>query len=421
MSPVTNLVQYGLSDGERYLFPASEPGTGALRGRVLYEGTPVDQATVLVAEPEGTPHVTWTDARGQYHLTGLPPGRYVPIVVAEGLENEVLRNFLGLPQAVVVANGITVAVPDILMKSSQGEPLGADAAVTHELTPLEAYTQTSPFPEGAQAQVQHWSFRRNEEVNDTLYVYLPEDAASDTASFPLLVAIYPGHSLIWEDISVAFASQGFAVVAMSPLFAYGRDVQEHGADARLALHFALQGALDPRIDGSAPLAISGSYGSAVLNRLIRISDQPFVAVVLLGGISNAFTGAAAFYAGQLDWPVHLGYILASLGTANAKPDSFMEYAPVYSAQAMPPTFLIHTLEDTMVPIEQSYEYAQALAAAQVPVRTHYFADESHYLQVGEETSDVTRNLFAMVLAYLGEHCLHSTCMALRTPGTADVP
>ncbi len=416
LSPVTNLVQYGLADGERYLFPAAEPGTGVLQGRVLYEGQPVARATVLVAEPEGTPHVTLTDARGQYRLTGLPPGSYIPIAVADGLENQVLRNFLGLPQAVVVNHDLTVEVADIQMKSVHREPLGPDIAIVHELARLETYTQTSPFPEGAQAQVQHWSFVRNEQVNDTLYVYLPVAAEPGAGSFPLLFAVYPGHSLQWEDISVSFASQGYAVVALSPLLAYGRDVLEHGEDARLALHLALQGALDPRIDVSAPLAMSGSYGSAVLNRLIRIADRPFVAVVLLGGISNAFTGAAAFYAGHLDWPVHLGYILASLGTANAKPDSFMQFSPVYSAHTMPPAFLIHTLEDTMVPIEQSYEYAQALTAAQVPVQTYYFADESHYLQIGEETSDVTRDLFVRVLTYLEAHGPDRTGDA---PGSAE--
>ncbi len=416
LSPITNLVQYGMSDGERYLYPAMEPGTGILQGRVIHNGRPVRQATVLVAEPEGTPHITKTNAQGRYRLTGIPTGSYVPIVVAEALEDEVLRNFLGLPQAVTIQNGTTTEVHDIQMISSRGHPFGPNIVVDHELTKLEAYTKTSPFPDGAHAQVQHWSFMRGGQVNDTLYMYLPGDAEPEAGSFPLLFAIYPGHSLRWEDISVAFASQGFAVVALSPLFAYGRDVLEHGADARLALQFVLQGALDPRIDVSTPLAMSGSYGSAVLNRLIRISDQPFAAVVLLGGISNAFTGAASFYAGHLDWPVHLGYILASLGTANAKPDSFMQFSPVYSAETMPSTFLIHTLEDTMVPIEQSFEYAQALADAGVPVRTHYFADESHYLKIGEETSDVTRDLFARVLVYWGEHCVHQTCSTLGVSG-----
>ncbi len=417
LSPVTNLVQYGLADGERYLFPAAESGTGVLVGRVMYEGRPVAQATVLVAEPEGTPHVTTTDSRGRYRLTGIPPGHYVPIAVAEGLENTVLHNFLGVPQAIRINHGVTVEVPDIQMAAPpQKVVLGPNAATDYALTRLEAYTRTTPFPHGAQAQVQHWSFVRDEEVNDTLYVYLPGHAAPDTGCFPLLFAIYPGHSLQWEDLSVAFASQGFAVVALSPLLAYGRDVQEHGTDAHLALHFGLQGILDPRIDVSMPLAMSGSYGSAVLNRLIRVAEEPFAAVVLLGGISNAFTGAAAFYAGQLDWPVHLGYILASLGTANAKPDNFMEFAPVYSARSMPPTFLVHTLDDTMVPIAQSYEYAQALEAAQVPVQTHYFADESHYLQIGANTSDVTRDLFARTLAYLGEYTADVACpMSSATP------
>ena len=47
------------------------------------------------------------------------------------------------------------------------------------------------------------------------YICLPQVGIGDTKS-PLLFAIYPGHSLMWEDVSIAFASQGYAVVALSP-------------------------------------------------------------------------------------------------------------------------------------------------------------------------------------------------------------
>lgn len=402
MSPVTNLVHYAMSEGEVYLEPAREPGTGTLQGTVLDQGAPVAGATVLVAEPEGTPHVTRTDAQGRYTLEHIPPGHYVPIAVAAGYEDAVLRNAYGFPMAMTMGDGQTIAAGAIHMKPTIPNPLPPDAAAVHELTPGEAYVVETPYPEGAVAQVQPWSFSRNGTVNDTLHVYLPGHAGADDGPFPLLFAMYPGHSLRWEDISVGFASQGYAVVATSPLLAYGRDVIEHGEDARLALHFAMSGALGEQINPSQPLAISGSYGAAVLSRLVRITEAEIRAAVVLGGISNAFTGAAAFYAGHLDWPPHLGYILASLGTANAKPLGFMEFAPVYSAGIMPPMFLIHTFEDEMVPIEQSYEYAAALEAAGVEVRTHYFEDESHYIQIGERTSEVTKELFQMVLAYLAE-------------------
>ena len=78
----------------------------------------------------------------------------------------------------------------------------------------------------------------------------------------------------------------------------------------------------------------------------------------------------------------------------------MQYAPVYSAAAMPPILLIHTLKDEMVPLSQSLEYEAALRDAGVPVETIYFEDESHYLRLGARTSDTTRYLFASVLDFL---------------------
>ncbi len=400
MSPLTNTFRYATSKGEPYLLPAAGTNTAVIRGSVTFKGEPLAGATVLVAEPQGTPHVTRSNSDGTYELRKLPPGTYIPIVVAAGFEDEVLRNSFGLPWAVSVESDQLIVIPEISLQVLDVPPLMPGTAAHSELKLQGSYTATSPFPEGASAQVQHWAFQRNGVVNDTLFVYLPAQAGKEDTEFPLLFAIYPGHSLMWEDVSIAFASQGYAVVALSPLVAYGRDVIEHGEDTRLALHFARNGNLGSAIDSRFPLAISGSYGSAVLNRLVRIEPSVFVGVAMLGGISNAFTGAAKFYAGDLDWPPEFGFALAALGTANAKPGNFMHFSPVYTAEVMPPTLLLHTQADETVPIAQSYEYAAALRAAGVPVRTYYFTDDSHYLRVGKETSQTTRRVFRQVIFFL---------------------
>ena len=400
MSPLTNTIRYATSDGEPYLLPAAGPATAVVRGAVTFNGEPLEGATVLVAEPQGTPHVTRSNSDGIYELRNLPPGTYIPIVVATGFEDEVLRNSFGLPWAVSVESDQLILVPEIPLRLLNVTSLLPEAAAHSELKLQDSYTATSPFPTGASAQVQHWAFQRNGIVNDTLFVYLPPQVGIGDTKFPLLFAIYPGHSLMWEDVSIAFASQGYAVVALSPLVAYGRDVIEHGEDARLALHFARNGNLGHAIDSKFPLAISGSYSSAVLNRLVRIERNVFEGVAMLGGISNAFTGAATFYAGDLDWPPEFGFALAALGTANAKPRNFMQFSPVYTAEVMPPTLLLHTQADETVPIGQSYEYEVALREAGVPVRTYYFADDSHYIQVGEETSQTTRRVFHQVIFFL---------------------
>ena len=399
MSVITNPIEMAMAGGEPHLGPPLPPGQGMLAGQVVHEGNPVANAVVLVAQPAGTPHVTHTDAEGHYLLTDLPQGTYVPIAGAPGFEYEMPRSILGLPVSVTVQDNVTAVAPVIELELELQDVLGPVAAETYSLEPAGSYVVETPFPKGARAQVHRWTFERAEAVNDSLYLYLPLDAGPQDP-IPMLLALYPNATRNWEDISVGFASQGFGVVAMSPIGARGRDVTEHALDARLMLQFASQGLLDPRLDDSRLLAISGSYGAAILNKLIRISEREFAAVVTLGGISNAFTGAAAFYAGEVEWPLALRYALAMLGTANERPDSYMQYAPVYSASAMPPILLIHTLKDEMVPLSQSREYEAALRDAGVPVETIYFEDESHYLKLGARTSDTTRYLFASVLDFL---------------------
>lgn len=403
LSPLTNTYKYATSGGDPYLFPSEKPGTAEIRGIVTVDGRPLADAVVLVAEPQGTPHTTRSDSKGEYVLQGLPSGSFIPIAVAAGFEEEVLRNGIGLPWAIALEPGQSIQIPEIQLKVLEVASLGQDAAMRSQLSLQGSFSASSPYPEGASALVQHWSFQRDEVVNDTLYVYLPLEAAMEGHRLPLLFAVYPGHSLMWEDVSIAFASQGFAVVALSPLVDYGRDVIEHGKDARLALHFAINGDLGDFIDSRFPMAVSGSYGSAVLNRLLRLEPNVFVGVAMLGGISNAFSGAAAFYAGDLVWAPEMGYSLVSLGTANAKPKNFMHFSPVYTAEVMPPTLFLHTQADEMVPIEQSYEYAEALRSAGIPVYTYYFEDESHYIKVGENTSLTTRRVFLRVLAFLQKH------------------
>lgn len=399
MSVITNPIEMAMAGGEPHLGPPLPPGQGKLAGQVVHKGKPVADAVVLVAQPAGTPHVTYTDAEGHYLLTDLPQGSYVPIAGAPGFEYGMPRSILGLPVSITVQDDVTAVAPMIELEMEIRDVLGPVTAEAYSLEPAGSYVVETPFPKGARAQVHRWTFERAEAVNDSLYLYLPLDTGPEV-QIPMLLALYPSATRNWEDISVGFASQGFGVVAMSPIGARGRNVTEHALDARLILQFASQGLLDPRLDGSRLLAISGSYGAAILNKLIRISDREFAAVVTLGGISNAFTGAAAFYSGELEWPPVLRYALAMLGTANERPDSYMQYAPVYSASAMPPILLVHTLKDEMVPLSQSLEYELALRDAGVPVETIYFEDKSHYLQLGARTSDTTRYLFASVLDFL---------------------
>ena len=123
----------------------------------------------------------------------------------------------------------------------------------------------------------------------------------------------------------------------------------------------------------------------------------------MGGISNAFTGSADFYAGTLDIPDPYGLVIPALGAANIYPVPFLHFSPVYSAAHLPPTLIIHTDADAIIPINQAYQLEAALQAADVPVEVFYYRDVSHYLQIGDDITEAGKAMFGLVMDFVGRH------------------
>ncbi len=123
----------------------------------------------------------------------------------------------------------------------------------------------------------------------------------------------------------------------------------------------------------------------------------------LGGISNAFSGSADFYARRLILPEQFQLVIPALGPANIYPLPFLYYSPVYTASHLPATMIIHTAIDRIIPIGQAYELERALRAAAVPVEVLYYEDVSHYLQIGENTTEAGKQMYWQVLAFVEAH------------------
>jgi dipeptidyl aminopeptidase/acylaminoacyl peptidase len=70
------------------------------------------------------------------------------------------------------------------------------------------------------------------------------------------------------------------------------------------------------------------------------------------------------------------------------------------ASELPPTLLIHTAADRVLPIEQAYALEAAALAAGVPVETYYYTDTSHYLGIGENLTDAGREMFYMIVEFI---------------------
>jgi acetyl esterase/lipase len=403
-SPELNVLNYRIARalGVYEAPPAGSP-TGRVTGVVLGDGEPLAGATVILAEPRGTPYVGRTAVDGRYDIDGVPPGRYVPAAVAPGHDEAVLRSGDGAPVILdVVAEAVTEA-PPLRLQTRQPRQLPADLAAAVDLTLTDAFTATAPFPPGAAAQVFSYQFAYEDATVDTLRVYLPLDAAPDEA-LPLLFFSYPGHVDGWQDVSVAFADRGYALVALSPVGARGLDIDGQTADAQIALQLALDGALAPHIDASAPaIALGGSFTSAIVQRLVQAEPARFAAWVTLGGIADGFTLAEAFYSGDIQVPPSYALAIPSLGQPNLQPLDILKYSPVYKADHLPPALVIHTSADAILPIEQAYALADALEAAQVPVETFYYDDVSHYLQIGEEMTAEGREMFELVLEFIDRY------------------
>ena len=405
-SPELNVLTYRVARTMSvYDAPPADGPTGSVTGIVLAADGPVAGATVLLAEPRGTPHTGRTDASGRYQIDDLPVGRYVPAAVAPSYGEAVLQDDAGLPIILSVTKNEVTAAPPLQLQERRMPSLPADLATAVELTLTDTYTATAAFPPGAAAQVLRYEFTDDGATVDTLRVYLPTDVAPGD-QLPLLFFSYPGDVDGWQDVSVAFANQGYALVALSPVGARGLDIDRQTADARIALGLALDGALSPHIDPTKPaIALGGSFTSAIVQRLVQAEPERFAAWVTLGGIADGFALAEAFYADEIQVPPSYALAIPSFGQPNLLPLDILRYSPVYRADHLPPALIIHTAADRILPIEQAYVLADALAAAGVPAETFYYEDVSHYLQIGEEMTDEGQEMFGLVLDFIARYQL----------------
>ena len=379
--------------------PAQNAPPGALEGFVTARGKPVTKATVVVAERTGAPHTALTDDRGHYRIDGIPPDQYVPAAVALGYAESALPGLLAAPALVTIHSGETTTAPPLTLQPYAPQPLPAALATAVNLRQTKDFTATAPFPEGSTAQVHAYTFEYDGVSIDTVRVYTPVDPAPGKA-YPLVLFVAPTAVDDWQNVSAAFAAQGFAVVALSPVAARGVDADAQAQDARVALALAQSGALGPEVGHNRPVAMGGSYSSAILARLLRSAGEDLAGWITVGGLANAFTGAAAYYAGDVQLPPNYSLLVPAFGLPNVYPLAFLRYSPVYVAGELPPTLIIHTAADHVLPIDQAYALEQAARSEGVPVETYYYQDISHYLGIGENLTDAGKEMFYKIVEFI---------------------
>ena len=255
-------------------------------------------------------------------------------------------------------------------------------------------------------------------VNDTLRVYLPlgttdsGELSSEELSSEALVVIshyssfsYPGVVDGWEQVSVAFAAQGYG---RGGAFAGG----ELGHSCRRARngcthHFELARtghtrALLHRRSPRWRWAVVSAAASSTACCVTWIKDD-ISAWVTIGGIGDAFSGAHDFYTGAITVPAAYELVIPAMGNPKIHPMPFLRLSPTYIAGQLPPTLIIHTDADTIIPISQAEDLASALRAAGVPVETFYYTDVSHYLQIEDNMTDEARTMFYHILDFVEQY------------------
>lgn len=399
-TPKENVIGYLVAQRLGAFQPRPMPAQqGTLTGVVVFENSPVAGATVLVAERTGTPHAAQTDADGRYLITEIPVGQYQLAAVAPGYDELGLTDLLGLPELVTIEANATTIAPPLRLQPHTLNPLPQPLAEATHLTLTSSTVVTAVFPAGAIAEMQAFAFDYASAHIDTLRVFAPPKLPADT-HLPLLLMVYPTQVDLWQNVSTALASQGFVLVAISPVASRGVDVDAHAADARIALALALGGHLHPAIKtGSKAVALGGSFSSAILHRLLADMGDTIAGWVTVGGISNAFRGAADFYDGKLQIPPQYEYLIPALGAPHLYPLPFLRFSPVYTAAQLPPTLIIHTGADRVILIDQAYELEAALRQAHVPVEVFYYEDVSHYLQIDEQMTDAGRAMFFRIIGF----------------------
>ncbi|MCB0257219.1 MAG: carboxypeptidase regulatory-like domain-containing protein, partial [Anaerolineae bacterium] len=325
-----------------------EPAAGRLRGTVTDEaGDPLPGALVLVSTVRGETTTARTDEAGSYVLVNVPPGQIVPM--AAGWGHDAVN---GAP--VRAGSGLEVAGVDFVLPARSPRPVTpTDLRIGQ---PVQA---TSNFPEPMVATRIPFTFTLDGVTVDVGQIYLPPDQArteiapSDSSPLPTLFIVYPSRPLNWDAASVGLTRDGFTVLAIGPDGDRGLDMEGHIRDLRAAMQLWVDGKLPIDPPGDNWVLLSGSFGSLIV--FPALEDLPSMPprMVDIGGVSDAFLGVQALYSADLEIPPPYDSAVAALGRPDRDPAFFYQFSPALLAEHLPPTLVVHMLNDPVIPHNQA--------------------------------------------------------------------
>lgn len=372
--------------------PGSDLESGAIAGTVrAADGTPLEGATALVSTVTGVVYESRSDALGAYRIEGVPPGRYVVAATQWGYEDGVYHEGEERTTITVRPDGLTAGIDIRLRERTPWRPVLDELPILGP--PQPAY---SLFP--AEIEVRRTPITYTHEgfliSNSMLYQPL-----TITEPLPVFVAVYPAPPLNWDRASVAFTGEGYIVLAVGPNTQRGIDTAGMARDVLHLVAHLRAGNLTPHADTGREGWLAGSFGSLIFYQVLLLEPGGIDAAVLVGGISDGFLGVQALYEVDLYIPPEYQAAIASLDPPDRYPDFYLGHSVAWDAAHMPPTMVIHTKGDEVVPYNQSERLAAALAQAGVPHELFLYEDTTHYLDQVNITPD-TAELYDRLAAFL---------------------
>lgn len=367
----------------------TEEPPGTITGTVWdTEGKPVAEALVLVASPLGHTYTAMSDVDGRYRISGVPPGRYVPVAGKRGHYDAIPQTCIaGLcyKDVVTVRPLAEAKASDLRLFQASPPQIVLDNSLI--VSPTVEVETTAPLP--ARALRTHFRFERaGRRVNDC-WLYEPVAQRHGQDPLPLLLLVLPGPVLNWEIVPVPFAAQGFSVLACYPL--RGINIDEDVADLLTALEYVRQGWLPAHADAERMGLIGASFTSLHTYRLLALTDLMDVTLVL-GGMADGFAFRHDVETGIARTRPPFDQILIALGFPNLSPELYFRYSTIFHLEGLPPVCLLHGKEDELSPFSQSVALEQALSQRGIPHRFYAYEGLSHYFSIDADNA-TTQQMF----------------------------
>lgn len=390
----------GLAGDDRF---ASAP-TGSISGTVLAtDGQPLPGASVVVATVGGQAFTTRSGEGGRYMLDGVPRGNYLPMSVAPGHRESAPGNAGG--RVVTVRPGQTTGGVDFRLPRTQPISLTPD----DNLTLGPPTTSSVDYPRPSQAVRREFTFSNAGMALGGGIVHEPA-VERGPGPFPILLIVYPGEARAWEGVSIPLAASSYVVVSYFPVRLL--DLNGDVDDLRVLLGSVAAGRLSERGDPNSITLVGGSVSTVYTYLMARAleggpAQEQLKATIKYGGLFDFFRYRQDWEQGKITIDPgisELEYLLVAFGRPDTRPELYLRLSPRYSLgpETLPPTLLVHTGNDVIVPVEQSHIADQTLGQLGTTKRLLIYENLEHYLDV--TTRDPAQiDMLNQTLAFLGQY------------------